>query len=243
MSSKAAAAAAREASKPQWSTVLSDATMATVTLYACSQLRDSAAVSSMFGKTGAAIGQWQLLVAAALGLAGLAASAGTVRFAGVAAVRPLHDFLTRLSMFLTMPVLGLAVVVAYAGYPLSSTAGWLPLAALVCAWAAFSAFPRQLAALQQDYLMCVSLLGVLCIFFRACFMLVKSGESVSSASRWSGGYGLAGSLLVIAAAAAGSKGALHWSRANLRVQRVDVFHYLMAAANVCLVHFFQTLWA
>ncbi len=118
VSIQAAAAAAREkkASKPQWSTSISDAVLALFTLYACSQLRDVAVYSSQHGRAGAAVGQWQLVAVGALSLAGLAASAGVFRFAGVVSMQPLHDGLTKLSMFFTMPVLGIVGVVAYAGY-------------------------------------------------------------------------------------------------------------------------------
>ena len=196
--------AAREAAQPRWPTAISDAVLAALTLCACSQLHDAASFSSLNGKAGAAIAQWQLVAAAALGLAGLAASAGTLRFAGVAAVRPLHELLTRLSMFLTMPTLGLVVVVAYAGYPLSSAAAWGPLLLLLAAYAAFAAFPRQLAPLQPEYTLGVSLFGVLCVFFRACFVLAGRGSSRSAEARLSGWYGLAGSLLLLAAGGVGN---------------------------------------
>lgn len=91
--------------KPQYSTAISDAILATMTLYAVSALW---ATASAYLRTrdprGPVAGQWMLLAAGALGVSGAAAAVGTLRFAGVSAVRPTHEFLTKIAMFFSMPV-------------------------------------------------------------------------------------------------------------------------------------------
>lgn len=114
---RAAAAAAAEAAeaspappstrkgpeKPQISTAISDAILAIFTLYAVSTLYREAQGSMRQSGRGSIVGRWQLLASLALGIAGAAAAVGSLRFAGVRALKNLHEFLAQTAMFLCMP--------------------------------------------------------------------------------------------------------------------------------------------
>lgn len=135
-------------------------------------------------------------------------------------------------------------VVAIFAYTKGGPQEVLPLSLLLLLGAGFIVFQLPLkGALDkylQEYLVATSLFGVLCMAFRALFILAgKSGSETKeiSAGAW---QGLLGAGLVMAAGAVGIKGELR--AGPLKMQAVDLFHYLMAVANVALVHFFQSLW-
>jgi hypothetical protein len=188
------------------------------------------------------IRQWQLLAVFGLGVTGVAAAAGTLRFAAVAPARPLHDFLTQLAQFTSMPLLGMVSVLAYTGSSLTDSLPAALLALVASGWLLFTfVAPKGLARFKADYTLVTSLFGVMCLFFRAAFVLAGySGPSDSSDARSAAGHGLVGALLIMLSGAVGATGTLQLG--PVKLLRVDVFHYGMAIANICLVHFFLDMW-
>ncbi len=76
--------------------------------------------------------------------------------------------------------------------------------------------------------------------FRAIFVILGKSGSDTSAAHSAAWQGVLGSALVMAAGAVGTKGELKFG--PLRMLNVDAFHYIMAIANVAIVHFFQAMW-
>lgn len=81
----------------------------------------------------------------------------------------------------------------------------------------------------------------MCIFFRACFVLLGQSGSDSATARAAAWNGVVGAGAVMLAGAAGVEGTMQLG--PLKTKNVDVFHYVVAVANICLVHFFQGMWA
>jgi hypothetical protein len=199
--------------------------------------------------------------------------AGTLRFAGITAIRPAHEFFTEVSKFLTMPALGLVAILAYTGqvrelgtlplkHPFSqrsfhlttlcclvfslmiqgpaSFISSMALLSLLAGFLSFQFFPKRLAGFKEDYTLLTSLFGVMCIFFRAAFVIFgQSGSNTpeATAAAW---YGIAGTVLLMVAGAVGVKGI--WKFGPIKLLRVDVFHYVLAIGNVCLVQLFEAMW-
>lgn len=107
---------------------------------------------------------------------------------------------------------------------------------MFCFAAADLASPRC----AQDYVLATSLFGVLCIGFRAVFVILGKSGSESPAASAAAWQGVLGSGLVMGAGAIGITGELR--AGPLRMRNVDLFHYVMALANVAIVHFFQAMW-
>jgi len=237
----AGSAADTTSSKPQWSTVLSDGVLALATLIACSQLHETAS-SFRFTERGSVIRQWQLLASFALLLTGLAASAGCFRFAGVVAARGTHDFLTSVSMFFSMPLLGLVACLAFTGAAVTDSIPVLSIVALIAGFLLFtsSATSARVAGHKAEYTLATSLFGVLCVMFRAAGMLLGHGGSGSAAGRTAAISGVVGAGLVLLSGAVGATGVLQIGSFKLR--KVDIFHYVLATANVCIVWFFSGMW-
>jgi len=231
-----------EVERPVYSTAISDAVLSFLTLYSCTLLQESAHGHVRMGSRGGTVAEWQWLAIVAIGLSGVAAGVGTLRFAGFAVMRPLHEFLAGMSMFLTMPALGMVAIFAFVNMnPLNPMILGV-LAILALAFLCFRSFPRQLGAhLQEQWVLVTSLFGILCVLFRSLFILIGRSGSGSALNVQAGWYGLTGSVLVMVAGGFGVKGSIQLG--SLRLLNVDLFHYTMAAANVCLVHLFQQMWA
>jgi len=115
--------------------------------------------------------------------------------------------------------------------------------ALVVAFVLFrtAPFKRKLRKVQKDFVLLTSLFGTMCIFFRACFVLLGQSGSDSPAARAAAWNGVVGAAAVMLAGAAGVEGTMQLG--PLKTKNVDIFHYILAVANICLVHFFQAMWA
>jgi len=184
---------------------------------------------------------WQFVAAGSIGLTGIAAAVGSLRFAGVYAVRSSHEFLTALAMYVSMPLLGLVGILAYVAIPSDSPLPLVTAAALVFGFLCFKVFfPKQLKPLEENYVMMTGLFGIMCVFFRAAFILLGKSGSGNEGSYVAGWYGIVGASLVIIASAVGSTGQVKFG--PLQALKVDIFHYLLAAANICLVHLFIGMW-
>lgn len=175
-----------------------------------------------YSPRGDSIGTWQSCVCLALGLVGVAAGAGTFRFAGIGPIRPIHEFLAALAMYVSMPLIGLASVMAFSSVsnptiPVSAVVG------LVGVFLAFRRFPRQLQQpYQETYVLLTSLFGVLCALFRSLFILAGRSGSLSAESRTAAWYGLGGTLLIMLAGAVTAKGVRKMG--PIAVRNVDLFH-------------------
>jgi hypothetical protein len=111
---------------------------------------------------------------------------------------------------------------------------------LVAIFFAFRQFPRKLKQFEENYVMMTSLFGVMCAFFRSVFIIVGKSGSDSATAFSAGRYGVVGTSLVLLAGAVTTKGTFKFG--PLTMLNVDIFHYVMAAANICLVHLFQGMW-
>jgi hypothetical protein len=174
-----------------------------------------------YSARGELVGTWQSSVCAALALVGVAAAAGTLRFAGIAVVRPIHEFLAALAMYVSMPMIGLASVLAYSSLA-SRTIPVSVFIGLVSVFFAFRQFPRQLKQHEESYVLLTSLFGVLCALFRSLFILLGRSGSSSADSHTAAWYGLAGTGLVMVAGAVTTKGVRRFG--PISVKNVDVFH-------------------
>lgn len=139
-----------------------------------------------------------------------------------------------------MASLGITAIFAYTGSSPQDTLPLSLLAALSAGWLAFELFPRALAKLKQDYILATSLFGVLCIGFRAVFVILGKSGSESPQATSAAWQGVWGTALVMVAGAVGVTGEIRGG--PLRLKNVDLFHYVMAVANVTLVHMFQAMW-
>jgi len=203
----------------------------------------SAGINREMGGRGRTISMWQSVASLAVGLTGIAAAAGVFRFAGIGPAKPIHEFLTQLAMFVSMPLLGLVGVLAYVPVGPDSQLPALTLGGLVLVFFAFRMFPKQLTQFQESYVLMTGLFGIMCVFFRSAFILAGQSGSESPESNTAAWYGVIGCGLVILAAwvtSVNPKGSLKFG--PLSMLRVDIFHYLMAVANICLVHLFQGMW-
>lgn len=224
--------------RPQYSSALSDAVLAFLTLYAASQLWVS---SRSYRRSEYRIALWLQIATGALSLIGVAAAVGTLRFAGVFALRSLHDTLARLGGFVSMPTLGLIAIFAFTSVQPTDTLPTASIAGLFAAFLVFSLFPRALKALEEPFVTVTSLFGILCLFFRAAFMLFKQSGSGSASATSAAWQGVIGAILVMVAGGIGTKGAFRFG--PLSILRVDAFHYVLAFAHIALVHFFEGLWS
>lgn len=165
--------------------------------------------------TGAPLGaQRHHLHAAAIGLSlmGLAAFVGVLRFAGADALLPLHSTLSAFATSMTMPLLGLAAVAI--AWPLALTRRrWLRITGLLAGLFALA----MLLDVLPLYGIGIGALGTLSALFVGLRSLAARGGLLLTS----------GAILVlIAGLGVGTDGELG------PVDRIDVFHYLLALANL-----------
>ncbi|MEZ4452955.1 MAG: hypothetical protein R3B09_26080 [Nannocystaceae bacterium] len=172
---------------------------------------------ALLGRTTAPSRRLALQAAAAgFGLIGAAAVCGALRFAGVDRLVDLHKALTDAATAMSMPMIGAAALALT--WPLEWRArGWLRWTVALAALhvGAVLAGATALAGLMVG---AIGTIGV-----------VIAGLRVFGGDRRAGALLLAGAVVtLIAGLAVGSEGELG------PFARIDVFHYLLAVADVCL---------
>jgi len=167
--------------------------------------------------TGAPLGaQRPPLYAAAFGLSvmALAAFVGVLRFAGADALQPLHSTLSAFATSTSMPLLGLAAV-ALTG-PLALTRrGWIQLTGLLAGLFAVS----TLLGVEPIYGLGIGALGTasaLLVGLRSLGRARRGGVLLTSGAV----------LVLVAGLGVGTTGELG------PFDRLDIFHYLLALANL-----------
>ena len=88
--------------KPQISTAISDAVLAFLTLYSVSLLMASAAGNYRHSSRTQPIAVLQYVASFGIGLTGVAAGVGALRYAGFTALKTLHEFTAGAAMFMSM---------------------------------------------------------------------------------------------------------------------------------------------
>lgn len=167
--------------------------------------------------TGAPLGaQRHHLHAAAIGLSvmGLAAFVGVLRFAGADALLPLHSTLSAFATSMTMPLLGLAAVAI--AWPLALTKrGWIRITGLLAGLFAIA----MVLDVLPTYGIGIGALGTMSALFVGLRSLGRDRR---------GGLLLtSGAVLVLVAGlGVGTDGEIG------PFDRIDVFHYLLALANL-----------
>jgi hypothetical protein len=158
------------------------------------------------------------LSAAALAFAAIAAAAavGVLRFLGLDSLADLHSALTGLATCTAMPTLGAAALVLSRGRS-GGAAGWrLWIGALLIGYVA-----STLSASRGTYGLVIGALGTLAILY--------AGARFVQIDRRGGALLLGGAgLVLVAGLAIGTEGELG------PFARLDLFHYLLAVANLGL---------
>ncbi|MCA9658957.1 MAG: hypothetical protein KC486_11485 [Myxococcales bacterium] len=158
------------------------------------------------------------LGAAALAFAaiGAAAGVGVLRFLGLEGLSDLHIALSGLATCTAMPTLGAAAIVLSRGRSGSAAAWRLWIGALLIGYVA-----STLTATRGTYGLVIGALGTLAI--------VYAGARFVQLDRRGGALLLGGAgLVLVAGLAIGTKGSLG------PFARLDLFHYLLAVANLGL---------
>ncbi|MEZ4383483.1 MAG: hypothetical protein R3A79_19290 [Nannocystaceae bacterium] len=158
------------------------------------------------------------LTAAALAFAAIAAAAtvGVLRFLGLDGLTAAHDALSGLATCTAMPTLGAAAILLSRGRAGSDAAWRLWLIALLVGYVA-----STLAGVRGPYGLTIGALGTVAI--------AVAGSRLYALDRRGGALLLGGAgLVLVAGLAVGTEGELG------PFARIDLFHYLLAVANLGL---------
>jgi hypothetical protein len=219
---------------PAYATAVSDAVLASAGVLASSRLLLAATVS-VGGFDASNVAAWQLAAAAGMFIIGLAASFGTLRFAGVHRVIPVHEALAGIGMQFGTQLLGLSAAFGFERHPASSL---LPVSLLVALLAAAIVFKtvRGAAPLRPPVVLLTTIIALVTLLARSALLLSEGAHSSHGGFFTPGVSGILGVMFVLLAGAVTTKGESRpLGMTCLPIMRnVDKFHYLMAIALVLL---------
>jgi hypothetical protein len=216
----------KQTNKAKFSTCVSDAVLCAASVFSA---------TSIVGFTS----PLRTYASVAFSLIGLAAFMGVLRFAHLPyTVRP-HTFLSDLAAFVSTPLLGLCAllstssVVALLAEPgldviglqesvLMKACVLSALAYLVLCW-----FHR----LQKLYSLVMGGVGMVSIIYVSAMMINTQGVSYAPVLAIAGA-----AIYILSGIVIGTKGTM------AGFQRVDIFHYALAVANLCIAFSFTTLF-
>jgi hypothetical protein len=217
-SRKDAAAASFSFPPGQWSTALSDAVLVACALYGCWLLVGHEAFSPYRARDSL------LMAVAGLVLMALAAFFGTLRFAGLEVVAPVHDFLATMASAAGLPLFAFGALLAGEVHLSSHRLnGLLALVASAAIMAVTRGWGKAVSGLAAP---------------AAVAAMALKGAALVAVRR----EAAAGLLLLLGVALAGiagrfvAAGAKQQRHGPLRMLGVDVFHYLVALGLVALAH-------